>query len=288
MARVLVTGARRGIGLVTSIELARRGHSVVGATRNADQFDELAASAAAAGVTIEPVALDVSDADSITRAAGSITADGPVDVVVNNAGVNQVGPIEFTDVEVMTSTFATNVIGPMLLAQAMIPSMRAQGSGLFVTVSSVARYTRFTPPSFSAVYASSKAAVSCWAESLNKEIAGFGLRSIVVELSAFETDMTEPDHFDASIVPADSPYATVAKVQAEVLARAQRPPASEAAACIADLIDDPAPPLLTVCPPELATVISNATAFSDEDYLAQCQVTSGRDWARAFRGSLEQ
>jgi len=286
MAKMLVTGARRGIGLVTAIELARRGHHVYASVRRPEQFDELTAAASDAGVTLEPVVLDVSDPDSIASAAAVILADGAIDVVVNNAGVNQVGPIEYTDAEVMNRTFATNVVGPMLLAQAFIPSMRAQGSGLFVTISSVARYTRFTPPSFSAVYAASKAAASCFAESLNKEVAGFGLRSIAVELSAFETDMTEAGHFDPSIVGPDSPYATVATVQAESLAHSPPPPATDAALFIADLVEEADPPLRSICPPELDEVIGRSAAFGDADYIAQCTAASGRDWARAFRSAL--
>lgn len=286
MAKVLVTGARRGIGLATVIELARRGHRVVAGTRRPDQIGELESLASRAGVSIEPVVLDLTDPRSIADAGSSVTADGVIDVVVNNAGVFPVGPTELTDVKVMRETFDTNVVGPMLLAQAVLPTMRRQGRGLFVTVSSGARHPRVTPPTFGLIYAASKAAEDCWAESFNKEIAGFGLRSIVVELGGFDTDMTQAERFAAAVVSAESPYAAVAVVQDEALRRAPRLPATDAARCIADLVESPLPPIRTVLPAELAALIASASQISDDDYIAHCQTASGRDWARAFQQSL--
>ena len=121
MARVLVTGPRRRIGLATAIELARRGHNVVGGVRRTAQLDELRARASEAGFPIEGVALDVTDPDSIRTAAGAVTGSGPLDAVVNNAAILPVGPVELMDVDVIRETFEANVVGPMVLAGAVFP-----------------------------------------------------------------------------------------------------------------------------------------------------------------------
>jgi NAD(P)-dependent dehydrogenase (short-subunit alcohol dehydrogenase family) len=164
--------------------------------------------------------------------------------------------------------------------------MRAQGHGLFVTVSSGSRHPRLAPSAFGIPYAASKAAVDCWAESLNMEIAGLGLRSIVVELGGFDTEMTKADRFAASVVPSDSPYATVAGLIEELIEGAPKSDAVDGARCIADVLDLEDPPLRTVYPPELAGLIAAVPRISDGAYLAQCQATSARDWSRALRQSL--
>ena len=90
----------------------------------------------------------------------------------------------------------------------------------------------------------------------------------VVELGGFDTDMTEPDRFASTVVPADSPYATVAVVQDEALRRARRLPPTDAARCIADVVEHPSPPVRTVYPAELAALIARESQISDDDYMA--------------------
>lgn len=286
MARVLVTGARRGIGLATVIELARRGHTVIGGVRQAEHLDELRDLTSNAGSTVEPVLLDVTDRDSIVAAVRDVTAGGVLDVVVNNAAILPLSPLELSEGSTIRATFETNVVGPMLLAQAVLPTMRGQGHGLLVTVSSGSRHPRLAPSAFGIPYAASKAAVDCWAESLNMEIAGFGLRSVIVELGGFDTEMTRADRFAATAVPADSPYATVATLLEELIAAAPKSHAADGARCIADVLERPDPPLRMVYPPELAGLIAAVGKISDDAYLARCQVTSARDWTRALRHSL--
>jgi NAD(P)-dependent dehydrogenase (short-subunit alcohol dehydrogenase family) len=286
MARVLVTGARRGIGRATLTELARRGHQVVGGVRQAEHADELRAMDVDAPGTVDAVVLDLMNPESIAAGARTVTASGPLDAVVNNAAILPVAPVEFSDVGTIRATFETNVVGPMLLAAAVLPALRAQGHGLFVTISSASRHPRIAPSALGVAYAASKAAVDCLAESFNREIAGFGLRSAIVELGGFDTEMTTADRFAADVVPADSPYAAVATVLEDLIISSPKAQPADGARCIADVIELADPPMRTVFPPELAGLIAAAPKISDEAYLAQCVATSGKDWFRALRRSL--
>ena len=139
----LVTGANRGIGLEIARQLARGGLLVALGARDAERGQSVADELRSEGLELPVIALDTSDPDSCRRAVDEVASMfGQLDVLVNNAGVflekQPTGESSALDVKPQTieATFATNVIGPLVLTQAAVPLMRKQGYGRIVNLSS--------------------------------------------------------------------------------------------------------------------------------------------------------
>ena len=164
MQTILVTGCSSGFGLETARLFLDRGWNVV-ATMRTPREDVLPPSE-----RLRVLPLDVTDPESI-RAA--VEAAGPVDVLVNNAGVGLVSVAEGTPMETIRATFETNVFGLIAVTAAFLPQFRARGAGVVVNVSSS---TTLKPLPMLAVYTASKAAVNKYTESLALELAPLGVR----------------------------------------------------------------------------------------------------------------
>ena len=137
---VLITGANSGIGLATAIELGRRGFRSVGSVRSAAKAKAVAAAAAQAGVEVETVLLDVTDAAGSARVIDGLRPWG----LVNNAGYSATGAIEDVSDDEARLLLETMVVAPMRLARLALPYMRAAGGGRIVNISSI--YGRTTTP----------------------------------------------------------------------------------------------------------------------------------------------
>src|SRR5581483_9800250 len=124
--RVLVTGAGRAIGRATCEVLAGRGHAVVATAREVALLADLEVD-----LTLP---LDVSDETSV---AAAIAAAGPLDAIVNNAGLTGSGPLEDYPIESFRRVLDVNTLGPLRMAQAVVPAWRERGSGVLVNISSV-------------------------------------------------------------------------------------------------------------------------------------------------------
>ncbi len=137
MAVVLITGCRAGIGFATALAFARRGDRVYATMRDPAHGGRLRDLTKAEALPVVIEALDVTDGDSIKRTvAGVIAAEGGIDVLVNNAGVpGPVGALEELDEVAARAAFETNFWGPFRL-KAVLPHMRAKGSGVIVNLSS--------------------------------------------------------------------------------------------------------------------------------------------------------
>ncbi len=171
---VLVTGASSGIGLAAARGLAARGFSVLAGVRR----HEAAAQVAAPGIV--PVILDVTDADSIARAAGRIeeaVGDRGLGGLVNNAGMMIGGPLEFVPIPDLRAILEVNVVGLVAVTQAMLPLLR-RARGRIVNISSVSG--RLAVPMFGP-YNASKFAVEALSDALRMELAGSGVKVIIVE-----------------------------------------------------------------------------------------------------------
>ena len=163
--RVLITGAAGAIGMATARELASRGHSVV-----ATDISEPSGSEG-----IEAHVLDVTSDDSVARCLSEV---GPLDAVVNSAGISGGGPVEGYPLDRLRQMFETNTFGPLRVIQAVLPAWRQRGSGVIVNVSSI--NGRVSAP-LRAAYSASKFALEAFTESLHLEVRHFGIRSVLIE-----------------------------------------------------------------------------------------------------------
>lgn len=167
---VVVTGASSGIGEATANHLAKAGHLVYGGARKQG-------TSSVPGVKRGVV--DVTDDASVASFVDWVLSDaGRIDVLVNNAGVSLIGPIENTSPEEAAAVFDTNVLGPLRLTRGVLPAMRTRRSGLIINVSSV---LGFLPAPFMGIYAASKHALEGMSESLDHEVRDFGVRVVLLE-----------------------------------------------------------------------------------------------------------
>ena len=161
---VLITGCSSGFGVEIARLFLDRGWSVAAAMRR-PQHKVLRPSD-----QLQVLALDVTDPASI---AGAVEAAGPVDVLVNNAGIGVLNALEGTPMAVAREVFETNTLGLIAMAQAVLPQMRERRAGVVVNVSSS---VTLRPLPLLSVYTGSKAAVNAYTESLALELKSFDVR----------------------------------------------------------------------------------------------------------------
>jgi NAD(P)-dependent dehydrogenase (short-subunit alcohol dehydrogenase family) len=177
---VLTTGANSGFGLATAVHLARLGFRSVGSVRSEKKATEVAETAARAGVAVDTVLLDVTDAESCAAVMEDLRPWG----VVNNAGYSGMGAIEDTTDEEARRQLETMVIAPMRLARLALPHMRAEGGGRVVNISSI--YGLTTTP-FSGWYQACKHALEAASDALRLEVARDGVKVVLIEPGGFKT-----------------------------------------------------------------------------------------------------
>jgi NAD(P)-dependent dehydrogenase (short-subunit alcohol dehydrogenase family) len=182
-----ITGAGRGLGVDIAKAALAAGHAVVATARNAEsvtkalgEHDDLLA-----------VELDVTDTTAAQSAiAATVERFGRLDVLVNNAGNFQAGFFEEMAPEAFRSQIETTLFGPVNVTRAALPQLRAQRSGLVMTVSSTAGIA--SPVEFTTAYAASKFGVEGFMEALAPEVAPFGIKTMLVEPGFFRTELLSP------------------------------------------------------------------------------------------------
>jgi short-subunit dehydrogenase len=207
-ATILITGATAGIGRHLALDLAARGHRVIATGRNAEALATLEVAARAQNLPIRQRALDVTDAASIAAARAAVldeTGGRGIDVLINNAGYGQTGPLLALDDATLRRQFDTNVFGLMAVTRAFAPEMVARGDGCVINVSSTSG--RITFPFFGA-YSASKYAVEALSDALRLELQPFGVRVVVVEPGPVRSSFAE--RAIAALPPhAETGYASV-------------------------------------------------------------------------------
>ncbi|WP_137150908.1 SDR family oxidoreductase [Devosia sp. FKR38] len=169
MKTVLITGTSSGYGLETARYFHEQGWKVI-ATMRRPQPDLLPQSD-----RMSVLPLDVTNADSI---AACLAAAGPIDVLVNNAGIGMVGAFEASPMAQVRRLFETNTFGVMAMIQAILPMMRQQGGGVIVNVTSS---VVLSPSPFAAAYTATKTAIEGFSRSLAKELVTFDIGVKLVE-----------------------------------------------------------------------------------------------------------
>ena len=182
-----ITGAGRGLGIDIAKAALAAGHAVVATGRNPDKV----ARAVGQNENLLAVKLDVTNpADATAAIAAAVDRFGRIDVLVNNAGNFYAGFFEEITPEDFRAQIETTMFGPINVTRAALPVLRAQRSGLLVTISSTAG---IAGGEFLSAYAASKFGVEGWAESLAPEVAPFGIRTMIVEPGFFRTELLTPE-----------------------------------------------------------------------------------------------
>ena len=183
----LVTGAGRGLGADIAKAALAAGHAVVATGRNPEKVT----SAVGEHDDLLAVRLDVTDpAEGESAVVAAVDRFGRIDVLVNNAGNFNAGFFEELSPEEFRAQIETTFFGPVNVTRAVLPVMRAQRSGLVITISSTAG---LEGGEFTSAYAASKFAVEGWMESLAPEVAPFGIRTMLVEPGFFRTELLTPE-----------------------------------------------------------------------------------------------
>lgn len=188
MKIAVVTGTSTGIGLTTSLHLARNGYQVFAGMRNLAKADALQTAAAAENLPVTVVQLDVCDTDSVKQAFAEIEKTGPVDVLINNAGIGGAAPLELVPEAEHKQMFETNYFGVVRCIQAVLPSMRERQTGSIVNITSAVGL-QATPNQIA--YSASKWALECLGEALAHEVYRFGVRVVNVEPGVIMTSIFE-------------------------------------------------------------------------------------------------
>ena len=198
----LITGSSSGFGLLTSVELAKARFRVVATMRDLGRRGALDQAAAAAGVKLEIRQIDVTDFDTIPGLVGQVLADfGRIDVLVNNAGFAVAGFAEDIHLEELRLQFETNFFGAVAMTKAVLPTMRRQGSGHIIQLSSI---SGLHGAAVASSYSASKHALEGWSESLRFEVNALGIKVVLVEPGAFQTDIWTRGSFLGQDVDKDS------------------------------------------------------------------------------------
>jgi NAD(P)-dependent dehydrogenase (short-subunit alcohol dehydrogenase family) len=200
----VVTGSSSGIGLATSIALARNGYLTYATMRNLAKRDSIQSIADKQHLSIRVVQLDVTDENSIKSAIQSILSEaGRIDLLVNNAGYVLTGAFEDIGINEIKALYETNVFGVIRVTQAVLPIMRKQGLGRIINISSGAG--RIGYPGGSA-YVSSKFALEGLSESMAFEVEQFGIRTVLVEPGFVRTKIGENMAISKKTQDPNSPY----------------------------------------------------------------------------------
>jgi NAD(P)-dependent dehydrogenase (short-subunit alcohol dehydrogenase family) len=257
VSNVLITGCSSGIGLLTAVELAGRGDRVVATMRDPGKAGPLREAADRAGVDVTVVPLDVNDGDSVRQGvAEAERAVGPLDVVVNNAGIEVKGPIEEVDDDEALRQLDTNVLGPLRVIRVVVPGMRERRSGTVVNVSSLAG---LVARPFAGLYAASKHALEAMSEALALELRPFGVRVAVVEPGQFPTNIGANAVVARRFRPGSPYWDTSSRFDVAIqtlVPDGEQADARRVAEAIADVAHDDAPPLRTLVGQDAELVMS--------------------------------
>lgn len=280
MEIAVVTGTSTGIGLTTALHLARNGYRVFAGMRDTRKGTELRDAAAAEKLPVEIVPLDVTDAASTAAAFATVAAAGPVDVLVNNAGIGGASPLELTPEDEHRRMFETNYFGAVRCIQAVLPSMRERRRGAIVNITSMAG--RWATPN-QIPYSASKWALECLGEALAHEVRRFGVRVVNIEPGVIMTKIFE-NSAEATRYDKTSPYMSIMRRNGKVFAAGFKVAAQPelVAATILEAIRTPNYRLRWPVGEDAVGFVNGRPKISDEDWVAMGGDLSDEEYNRRF------
>lgn len=203
----IVTGTSSGFGMSTSVELARKGFTVIAAMRDIRKSSSLLQEARKHGVesNILVFELDVTDEKSILAFQTRVLKEfKEINVLINNAGYAGAGFVEEISMDEYRRQFETNVFGVIAVTKAFLPLMRKQRHGCIINVSSISGKVAF--PGLSP-YSASKHAIEGWSESLRIEMQPFGVKVVLIEPGSYKTNIwSSGKQVAVKSLALDSPY----------------------------------------------------------------------------------
>lgn len=205
MKTAVVTGTSTGIGLQTSVLLAKKGWKVFAGMRNLKKADALQEAAKQEDLPIDVIQLDVTDGHSVKEAFARAAADGPIDVLVNNAGIGGASPMELVPEAEHRQLFETNYFGVVNCIQEVLPAMRESKSGTIVNISSI---VGIMPTPNQIPYSASKWALESMSFALAHEVQRFGVRVCLVEPGVIMTNIFD-NSAEATRFDKTSPYKSI-------------------------------------------------------------------------------
>lgn len=277
MATVLITGASRGIGRATALEVGRAGHTVCATMRDPTRSPELAEEE---GLSVHVSRMDVDSNASVREGVERIEREhGPIDVLVNNAGVGRRGSVEELELEDFRAVMETNYFGAVRCIKAVLPAMRERRSGRIINISSIAGQMSFSPLG---AYAASKAALESLSEALAQEVVAFGIRVAIVQPGVIATDMPQ-----VLTDPGSSIYPQERRVAAMFTAAlSQGTPPSVVAEVIRDLVDGDTTRIRHTAGPGAAEMLAWRSALTTEQWVDWWGMESDEDWYDAYERDL--
>ncbi|AWW74703.1 short-chain dehydrogenase/reductase [Erythrobacter sp. KY5] len=189
---ILITGCSSGFGRLAAEDYARKGAKVFATMRNLPRAEstELTALAEAEGLDLHVIEIDVTSDEQVAAgvARAMEIAGGPIDVLINNAGISYGGPVEVQDMKATHHMFDTNVYGPHRMARAVLPAMREGKSGLIINVTS--QLGRVIAPAIGQ-YSPTKFALEAMSEQLAYELVPHGIEVTIIEPGGYPTKIWE-------------------------------------------------------------------------------------------------
>ncbi len=264
MASVLITGTSKGIGFESALAFAHAGHKVYATMRNPKQAPQLAETAAREKLPITVSAMDVDSDQSVAAGIAAILKDGPIDVLVNNAGVEKAGSVEELPLADFRAIMETNYFGVIRCVQALVPPMRKRRSGCIINISSVAGRLTSAPLT---PYHASKFALEAFSEALAGEMKTFNVRVAIVEPGIIDTAMAQR----IGDKPSQSPYRQGARFASLFEASLKNPtPPSVVADKILEIAESGTWQLRHPVGPTAVPFLQWRAQMSDEDWVSLC------------------
>lgn len=265
MGRVLITGCSTGFGRSAALELTARGHEVVATARKVEVLDDLEVA--------QHLALDVDDDASVHAA---LSAAGPLDALVNNAGFGVIGPVECVPLAEGRRGMETNFFGAVRMIQAVLPGMRERGTGTIVNVTSLAG--RVAPP-LDGFYSASKFALEGLSEALHFEVSHFGIRVRLVEPGVFATGFqSSVARFGVDAPPYDELDRQWSGARDVLIAGGDAPGPDAVAAAIADAVESKEAKLRWPVGADAEMVLAARATSTDEEFEATMRAVLGLTW----------
>ncbi|WP_421118773.1 SDR family oxidoreductase [Aquihabitans daechungensis] len=262
--RALVTGAGSGIGRATAEVLTEQGHEVVATARRVEALDGLDVA--------QRLPLDVTSDESVAACAAQA---GAVDVLVNNAGITETGPLETYPHDVLLKMFETNVFGPMRMIRAFVPAMRERGHGVVVNVTSVEG--KVAAP-LAGAYCGTKHALEALSESLAFEVGHFGVRVVIVEPGYIAPGMRNAVRHGEDGTAYEELRRQWSGADETMVGPGGRPGPELVGHAIADAIADASTPLRVPVGADAEMVLATRKQLGDADFTAAMRDLLGLTW----------